>query len=225
MDKEEYQLKEMLTKQSMEKIPFSTDELAGYVSIIKLFRKEHPYELNSELRNVVDNLPSKHMLMNEMNSHDLKFLFKTVSFLWKKITGGRLSEQERVVYNDEMAKTLDGCYWLLPEEILVAGFNHYDAAKKHKGIICSLLNINPILFEKSLASTPEEVIKTMMKNHATRVIIDRDKSTVYMQCSEKGWPLARTKIKKMYHKHKILRVLDKSKEYSGWGSGVPLIMH
>lgn len=224
MEKELHELNQAMNRVASG-IDFSVDELASFVDVIRLYRDDHARELSSELRRVVDNLPSGYIIKKEMNYSDLRILSKTIGYLWKEITGERLIDVERLVKYDVEAQYLEGCYWLLPGEILVSGFNHFDAAKKHKSTICSLLDINPMLFEKALASRPDGVIKMILKHNGVRVLIRRDASTVFMQSSESGWPLARDKLKKMSHKKKMLRVLDDSKPYKGWDSGVLIIIH
>ncbi len=225
MDPAKHQLNQAMRRLSEELNPLTAEELSNAVSIARLFRRENPHDLDSETKKIIDNLPSKHLITKEMSSYDLKLLSRTVDFVWKKITGEKLSDVERLTPSSENARELDGCYWLLPGEILVAGFNHYDAAKKHKGAICSLLNINPIVFEKHLAADPQHVIQSVIQNHGVRVLIKRDESAVYMQASETAWPLARNKLHKMYHRTKLLRVLDRTKPYRDWTSGIPLIIH
>lgn len=224
MELEKYNLNQAMTKLAEDDIPYDGDELANIVDILRLYRRDNPHELNKQSKEMIDNLPSKYMVRKEMNRYELKMLYKTLGHLWKQVTGERLSDMERPVRPNQEAQHLDGCYWLLPGEILVSGFNHYDAAKKHKGAICRLLNINPIIFEKALASEPHRVIETVLKNHGVRVVVDRDNSSVFMQCSERSWPTARNKLRKMYHKKKVLRVLDKSKPFESWDSGVPLLI-
>jgi hypothetical protein len=90
-------------------------------------------------------------------------------------------------------------------------------------MICSLLDINPIVFEQMLSrQNTSDVIALIVTRGGIRTLIDRQKSEVIMQTNEESWPWVKEKLEKMYHKNKIAKVIDLSVPYTGWESGVTI---
>lgn len=222
MDKMTYNLRDGMRKYASYIDEVAPDEIANFVSVIKLFVKQNPDELDKKWVEMANELPSEYQILNNLSSFELKFLYRTIATLWRQITGESISSLERTGGGSHEAPVLDGCYWLLPGELLISGYNHYDAAKKHRGLLCSALDLNALVFERNASLDPERIIEHIIRNGGVRVLFDRNKSAVYMQCSEEGWPLARGKAKKMYHRKKIIKVLDRKEDYKGWKSGHPV---
>jgi len=154
-----------------------------------------------------------------MDDSQRDVLYRSVRHIWKGMTG---NEPEFASEHSD-SKDLDGSYWMMPGGVLITGFNHFQAAKENRILVCSILNINPLVFEKLLASGDTgEVINLIIARGGVRTLISREKSEVVMQTSEASWPWVKDKLEKMYHKNKIAKVLDLSKPYDGWTSGVTI---
>lgn len=198
----------------------SVADLSAFMESLALHRREQVSSIDSDIANAIDNFPSIYKLA-EMGDAELDLLQETISFCWKRVTGERLPRA------DDMTKTsnnifLDGPYWLLPGGVMVSGINHYSIAKKNKGLFCSLLNLNPLVFEQWLHADPNKVVERLILNGAVRTVVDRENNKVFCQTTEESWPWVREKLSKMYHKIKIAKILDPTKPFKGWESGVPV---
>lgn len=197
------------------------DAIAAMVDSIRIFSEDNETAFDKNEKRLVDNLPSKTYILNKMSDAELDVLYRSIRHLWKSMTGG---EPEFATKNND-AVNLDGVYWMLPGGVLLSGFNHFQTAKNNKLLVCSMLDINPLVFEKMLASgNVEEVISLILARGGVRVLINRNKSEVIMQTNESSWPMVKNKIEKMYHKNKFVKILDLSQPYKGWESGVTLVI-
>jgi len=197
----------------------SPEVISSLVESIKIHQVDHPDLFDKSDLKLVSGLPSRNFIMNEMSSHQMDILFRSVRHLWKRITG----KDPNLSNDNKDATLLDGVYWLLPGGIIISGFNHFQTAKENKLLICSLLDINPLVFERMLASgNIHEVIGLIISRGGVRVLVDRSEHSVIMQTSEASWPWVKAKLEKMYHKHKKAKVVDLSKPYNGWTSGVTI---
>jgi hypothetical protein len=196
----------------------SKEYILSLIDTLRLHTENNP-RCSNELREAISNLPSKWNLVN-LTTISMAPLLKTIEGIWKQITDGPLPEEHYAAPQE--AKDVDGNFWLLPGGVMIHGTNHFSAAKANKGLICSLLSINPLIAERAFAGPPEEIIGLMLKNGAIRTHIDRNTSSVLMQCTQHSWTETLKKIVRMYHKNRTVKVIDTSKPYHGWESGVPL---
>jgi hypothetical protein len=196
------------------------EEIAAMIGSIRLFAKDG--KVDGDIRKRIDTLPSDKQLA-DMDAVQVGLLYETVGYLWRKLTGKRISEDRGKEQSTDMDK-LDGNYWLLPGEVILHGFNHFSIAKSHRDMICRLLDINPFIFEHAIQKGTDSLINLVLSKGGVRMMVDRANNTVYMQTSEESWPWARNKLKKMYHRHRVAKVLDPSKPYAGWESGITIIV-
>ena len=202
----------------------SPDILASYIETLSLHRGRYRDSMSKELVRLIDNLPPRAYVTTRMDHIERDLLMQTVGHIWKKVTGNNIRDVDTRTATTESSR-LDGTYWMVPGGILVRGFNHFSAAKSHRDLLCGILDINGFIFEaKALEKDPHELINLVLSHGGIRVAIDRKKSAVYMQTTEGSWPWARDKLRKMYHKHKVARVIDRREPYKGWKSGVPVIV-
>jgi hypothetical protein len=202
----------------------SPDILASYIESLCLHRGQHRDSMSKEILRLIDNLPPRSYVINKMDHIERDLLMQTVGHIWKKITGNSIRSVDTKMATTDSGR-LDGTYWMVPGGILVRGFNHFSAAKNHRDLLCSMLDINGFVFEaKVLEKDPHGLINLILSHGGIRVAVDRSKSAVYMQTTEGSWPWARDKLRKMYHKHKVARVIDRREPYKGWKSGVPVIV-
>jgi len=197
----------------------SPEVMASLIESIKIHYVDHKDMFDKSDSKLVENLPSRNFVINEMDEPKMDLLFRSVRHLWKRMTG---KEPDMSIDNQD-AKFLDGVYWLLPGEVIVSGFNHFQTAKENKMLLCSLLDINPLVFERLLVSGDvHEVIGLIISRGGVRVLVDRGEHSVVMQTSEASWPWVKSKLEKMYHKIKKAKIVDLSKPYNGWTSGVTI---
>jgi hypothetical protein len=195
------------------------DALAAMVDSIRVFSEDNVTSFDEKEKRLVDNLPAKTYILYKMNDPERDILYRSIRHIWKIMTG----EEPEFTSKNQDSINLDGVYWMLPGGVLLSGFNHFQTAKNNKLLVCSMLDINTMVFEKLLASEKvEEVISLILARGGVRVLIDREKSEVVMQTNESSWPWVKQKLERMYHKHKIAKILDLSKPYEGWTSGVTL---
>ena len=199
----------------------SPEYLATLLEAIRLQVTSNP-RLDKATKDRIADLPSRHQALH-MGGVEIELALKPVKEIWKQLTGSNPPADH--IGAPQSTKDLDGNFWLLPGGILVRGYNHYTAAKKNKGMFCSLLGINPFVFEHRLASAPNGLIQTLLEHGAVRGHIDRDTSRVIFQATSASWITARNKIMRMYHKHRVVKVVDTSRPYRGWDSGIPLLVH
>jgi len=197
-------------------------QLATFADSLRLYRHDNGDSLDKETLRLIDNLPSRQAILTTMDDVELSLLQRAVGHIWRKVTGKSIQTMD--LSANPSSRMLEGCYWMLPGGVMLHGLNHFSAAKDHRDIICSILGINPFVFEHKLASDPEGLVGLVVSSGGVRVLVDKTKSSVYMQVNEKSWPWARDKAQRMYHKNKVVKILDLSQPYLGWESGVPVII-
>lgn len=196
-------------------------DLASFSEALALHRIEKASSLDEDVSEAILNFPSRHQIL-AMSAIELDIFQDTLSFCWKRVTGSKLPNPNDIARSDR--DFLDGCYWLIPGGIMLPGINHYASAKKNKGLLCSILNLNPLVFEQYLAGSPNEIVRYLIQNGAARTVVNRAGNSVFCQASEKSWPWVMEKMTKMYHKTKVAKILDPTKPFTGWKSGVPFLV-
>lgn len=197
----------------------SAEVMSAMADSIRIFYQDHKDSFSPDERRVVESLPAKAYILNEMDQAELDVLYRSIRHLWVGISG----EDPELSSSNQDAKNLDGSYWFLPGGVMVAGYNHFTAAKNHKSMICAILDINPIVFEQLLSrQNSDDVIALLLARGGVRTLINRDRNEVVMQTNEESWPWVKGKLEKMYHKNKIAKVIDLSQPYEGWESGVTI---
>jgi len=178
---------------------------------------------SSALKRTIALLPSQYNL-HQMGRVERDLTLQTVRKIWKQVTSSDIPEELEAAA-PQANKDLDGNFWLLPGGILVRGYNHFTAAKKHKGMFCNLLGINAFVFEHKMASDPDRFIGMLLENGAVRAHVDREGKRAIFQCTSQSWPVARNKMSRMLHANRIIKVVDPSRPYHGWKSGIPVLVN
>lgn len=199
------------------------EELVLLVNSILLYKIENKEKISKDLLQQIDNLPSKYIINNKLTETDANILYDVVRELWKNLCGQDIRNVDFKNLNKDI-EILDGNYWMLPGEFMLGGFNHFSIAKKHRGMFCSLLGINQLIFERLICEDPKKLIEHIINHGGIRMSIDKSKNNVICQTSEASWPWARNKLIKMYHKNKTAKVIDFKTPYLGWESGVNIII-
>jgi hypothetical protein len=197
------------------------DELAALVETLTIHVSDLGDDAPKNVKQAIESLPSRFYITRRMSITEIGWLRNKVRELWKLLTGKDISDF-KTVPAPKHATEYDGNFWLLPGGIAVHAFNHFTAAKKHKGLICSLLDINAFVFERKMLESPMVLISFLLQKGASRMNVDRERSQVIIQCSEGAWPWTREKLRSMVHKKKVARILDPTKPYEGWSSGIPV---
>jgi hypothetical protein len=199
------------------------DELIMIVDAIRLYLMQNRDDIPKKLQEQIKNLPSKQFIKDRFSVCETELLYDTAREMWKKLCGQDL---KKVDFDDvkKDIEILDGNYWMLPGEFLLSGFNHFSIAKKHKGMFCSLLGINSLIFERLVCEQPMKLIEHIIDHGGIRVNIDKSKNRVICQTNEASWPWTRNKLIKMYHEHKVAKVIDSSTPYRGWKSGINIVI-
>lgn len=179
--------------------------------------------MDPEQRQKIENLPSPQNI-KEMARPELELTLRSIRLLWKEIANDSPPTEDSITA-PESTRQLHGNFWLLPGGILVRGYNHFTAAKKHKTMFCNLLGINGWRFEHCLAGEPNKLVGLLIEHGAVRVNFDQKQSRALFQATSQSWPTARDKILRMVHRHRIVKVIDTSVPYRGWSSGVPVIVN
>ena len=200
------------------------EDMISYVDAIILHRARQESELDKATLAKIGRLPSRKYILGHLSPTELIILFENVQDIWKTITGENIPNEEPE-RSPRSAQDVDGAFWLLPGGVTISGFNHFSAAKRHKNLLCNLLDINPFIFEKKMHLNPSELIRMIIHHGGVRMHIDRENSRVIAQTNENSWPTTMLKLQKMYHKHKIARILDLSRPYKGWKSGIPILVN
>ena len=194
------------------------ESLSAMIDSLRVFFADHESQFGKAEKRIVDNFPTKSRI-DEMSEAEQDVVYRSVRHLWKEMSG-KEPEFESVGSED---KHLDGAYWMLPGGVLVSGFNHFMAARDNRMLVCSMLDINPLVFEKLISSKDVNgVIGLVIARGGVRVLISRDKHEVVMQTNESSWPWVKGKLEKMYHKNKFAKVVDLKQPYEGWKSGITI---
>lgn len=205
-------------------IDVDKEDLVHLINSILLYYNDHKDEINKELKKSIESLPSEYIVQNKMSDVEIHMLYKIIRDIWKKITGQELDNVTLPENNDDK-RLLSGNYWMLPGYILLAGFNHFSIAKKHKGMFCSVLGLNPWIFERFIASDPNKLILYIISNGGVRMNVDKDNSIVICQTNEESFPWVRNKLMKMWHQTKVAKIVDLKANYNGWESGINMVIN
>jgi len=193
------------------KIP-DGEQLALFVQTLKMYLKDNP---STEYADLIAKLPSPRQVRQDYSIQECKILYETIEYLWKRVTG-----QKVVSDTIKAPETLKGNYWLLNKGILLEGINHFDIAKKNMSLLCSLLDISPMVFMEYLSGHPNKLIHLIIRNGGIRLLIDQKKD-LYAQMNSKVYgEYGRSKIKKLDFKNKVIKVIDLKAKYNGWKNGI-----
>lgn len=189
--------------------------LANYVESLKIYLKDSS-SMSARLMKVIDKMPSPSFIKNEMSQAEGDILKESVDWAWKEITGHKMIDELKI--NNDHEPFL-GNYWILKNGIILEGINHSTIISKNIALFSSLLKINPMEIVGHM-SNPNRLIKIAINEGAIRVYVNSNK-TAYFQMSPETYKLwGRDKVKKFDVKEKIIRLVDLSKDYKGWSTGI-----
>ncbi len=198
-----------------EKLP-DNEALALYCKTLKMYLKDNP-NLDEQYANSIRKLPSPRQIRQDFSFQESKILYVTLEYLWKKITKQEIIP-EKVIH--KAPETLEGCYWMMANGILLKGLNHYTIVKQNNILFCTLLDIGGMTMQEYLHSPPDQLIRFIIKSGALRLFIDKNKK-LYAQCTPQTYgEWAKEKIQKLDFQFKAMKVIDLKIPYEGWESGI-----
>ena len=200
-----------------EEIP-KADVLATYVESLKMHLKKNS-NLDPKLKDLIGKMASPTKIRKDYSIQECKILYETVEYLWKKITGKKIIQEEKI---QKAPESLFGNYWLIKNGILLHGLNHYGIIKQNASLIATLLNLNQLTLQQYLSDKPHKIIEYILKNGGVRLFINKNKRLQAQMSSQTYGKWGKHKIKKYDFPTKIVRIIDFKVPYEGWKSGIPV---
>ena len=208
-----------MVKTAVKKIP-DAEELAAYVEALNIHLENGKIK-DPDIEKLVKNLPYPDSIRIGFSEEECRIVFESIGYAWKKISGQDIIEEAKI---ERPPKGLEGNYWMMTNGVLLEGPNHFTIVKQNMGMFSTLLNISTFVMHEKIASPPDELIKTIIDHGGMRIFINKDKK-MYCQVNAKEYSKwARQKIKKLDMKNKIIKVIDTSRPYHGWKTGVTILL-
>lgn len=202
-------------KEIDEKLP-DNEALSLYTKTLKMYLKDNP-NLDEKYADLIEKLPSPRQVKQNFSFQECKLLYETLEYLWERITKHKIIP-EKVIH--KAPETLEGCYWLMANGILLKGLNHYSIIKQNNMLFCTLLNLNGMTLQEYLHSTPNQLIKFIIKNGAIRLFINKNKKLYAQMTPETYGKWGKEKLQKLDFQFKAAKVIDLKVPYEGWSSGI-----
>jgi len=213
--------KNIITAQHIHKDDYpNVEDMASYTEALKLFKIKGKIS-DPELKKLIDNLPSPQNIRKSLSNNEIKIVFRTVWYLWNKITGFNLVEDTKV---EQKKETLEGNYWMLHKGVLITGPNHYTIIKNNLNLFRSLLGIHAFTMHDKLASDPNDLIKLILDNGGIRIFVNQDRISYFQLSSDTYAKWGKKKILKYEFNKKIVKVIDTNSPYRGWRTGISIIL-
>jgi hypothetical protein len=206
---------EAMKKTAVKKIPEAA-EIAAYVEALKLFLKNGKIK-DKVIANLVKKLPFPDSIRMGFSNQECRIVFESVAYAWRKLTKQNLVEETKI---EHPQKGLEGNYWMVTGGVLLEGPNHYTIIKQNLNLFATLLNISPFVLHEKLASPPEEIIKTVIDHGGMRIFINKDKKGFFQLADDTYSKWGRHKVKGLDLSNKTVKVIDRTRPYKGWDTGV-----
>jgi hypothetical protein len=198
----------------------SINDISAYVESLKLYLLQGQVK-DEQLIQLIKNLPDPSVIRARLSKEESKILFHTIGFIWKEITGRNIIEDSKIVSKKE---SLCGNYWLINKGILLEGPNHYSIIKRNLELFRILLGINAFALHEKMALPPEELIKLVLDHGGIRIFASPDKRIYFQLTDETYGKWGGKKIRRYDFAEKKVKIIDKTKPYKGWGSGIYVIL-
>jgi hypothetical protein len=206
-------------KTAVKKIP-DAEELAAYVEALNIHLENGKIK-DPKIEKLVKRLPYPDLIRIRFSEEECRIVFESIGYAWEKITGQDIVEESKI---ERAPKGLEGNYWMISNGILLEGPNHFTIIKQNMGLFATLLNISTFVLHEKIASPPDELIKTIIDHGGMRIFVNKDKK-MYCQVNPQTYSKwARAKIKKLDFKKKIVKVVDPSRPYKGWTTGITVLL-
>ena len=198
-----------------DKIPHP-DQLAVYVESLKLYLDQNQID-DPTFSHIIKNMPSPKAVRSRFSEEEGKVLFQSIQYVWKEITGQDIIEEEQIIQHPEK---LEGNYWMLNNGVLLSGPNHFTIIRDNTHLFCTLLDINPFSMHEQLASKPNNIIKTILDHGGMRIFVNKNRIAYFQLTSDTYRKWGISKIRGLDIEEKNVKVIDKSRAYKGWDSGI-----
>lgn len=196
------------------------EDIAAYVESLKLYLKRGQVK-NIDLAKQIKNLPSPIRIIKTFSIEEIRVLTETVGYLWKQIANNNIIEESKMKRAPE---TLKGNYLMLTKGVILEGPNHYTIIKQNINLIQTLLDINAFTMHDRLASNPNDVIKLVLDHGGMRIFVNKN-GKGFFQLTDKTYSVwGKNKIRKYEFKKKITKIIDSRQPYSGWKSGITILI-
>jgi hypothetical protein len=198
----------------------SVNDIASYVESINLYLAEGQIQ-DEEIKKLISNLPSPQNIRKRLSEEEVRILFQTVGYVWKKITGHDIIEDSKIEAKPDI---LCGNYWMIQKGVLLNGTNHFSIIKQNIDLFRSLLGINAFVIHEKIGSEPNALIKLILDHGGMRLFVSKDKRAYFQLSSDTYGKWANKKIRKYDFPKKIVKIIDVTSKYSGWRSGITIIL-
>jgi len=198
----------------------SVDDISSYAEALKLHLSDGMIK-DEELCRLIENLPSPTNIRTRLSNEEVKILFQTIGYLWKKITGSDPIQESKM---ESQPETLCGNYWMLQKGVLLFGPNHFTIIKQNLELFRSLLGINAFALHEKMSANPNQLIKLVIDHGAMRIFVNKNRIAYFQLTDETYGKWAKRKIRKYDFHKKIVKVIDKTRPYSGWRSGITILL-
>lgn len=194
------------------------ETLSTLVKSLKLSLVENE-DIPEEERYLINNLPSPRTVKACLSDTEIAVLFKTVNYLWKRLTGQEFIDTLDV---KEHKQPLLGSYWLLRNGVLIEGVNHFDIIKNNSIFVITLLGINGMTLQHYLHQEVNKLLFFIIMNGGVRMMVTSD-NKAYFQMSEATYSKwGKKKVKEFDFKSKTVKIIDPKVKYKGWESGIAI---
>jgi len=204
-----------LQKTATKKIP-TAEELATYVEALNIHLKNNKVK-DIEIKKVIESLPYPDSIRMKFSEQECKLIFDSIAYAWKKISGQDLFDETKISH---APKGLEGNYWMISGGIILEGPNHFTIVKRNLNLFATLLNISPFVLHEKIASPPDELIKTILDHGGMRLFITTSNKLYCQVNAETYSKWARKKVKGLDCKDKTVKVIDVSRPFKGWKTGI-----
>ena len=192
------------------------DQLAMYVETLKLYEKKGKIE-DPTFAHVVKNMPSPKFIERTYSQEEGNVLFQSIQYVWKEVTGQDIIQEQKISKHPER---LEGNYWIIKNGLLLHGVNHFTVIKNNLTLFCTLMKIETFVAHELLSSDPDRIIKLVLDKGGMRIFINKNREGFFQLSSETYSKWGKKKIKRLELEEKTVKVIDKSRPYKGWSSGI-----
>ncbi len=206
-----------LQKTAIKKIP-SANDLASYVESLQIYLKRGQIK-DKTIAKLISQLPYPDAIRGDFSEEECRIAFESIAFAWKKVTKQDLVDEAKI---ERAPKGLEGNYWMISGGVILEGVNHFTIIKQNMNLFATLLDISTFVLHEKIASPPDELIKTILDHGGMRIFVDKENKLYCQVNAETFSKWARTKIKELDCKEKIVKVIDVTRPYKGWTSGITI---
>lgn len=205
------------TAASKDYVP-DANTLATLVESLKISLKDNE-DIPEEEGYLINNLPAPRAIRASLSNSEIAIVFKTVNYLWKKLTGQEFTDTLDV---KEHKQSLLGNYWLLRNGVLIEGINHLNAIKDNSIFIITLLGINGMTLQHYLHQDPNKLISFIIMSGGVRMMVTSENKAYFQMSEETYAKWGKRKVKGFDFKSKTVRIIDSKVEFKGWESGIAI---